>query len=1687
MTQPENQKLPNKYIGTATVIGAGVAGLTAAHELVERGFRVKVLEAAGTDDEVTLGGMAATQWLDPKDAGPGVTCLNNDDPSEYVVRAWFVPKKWTGDDLKSAEVVRPEDLDREIERVLKLVEESAREIGNEEVTFDIHSHVRQGRPRGKSSEQTPDSPLLVARARTRALACRLRKELKFDDVVVRGAGAFEGFSMRLSRFVSITLRETVLRADEAAKTAKERELEEGVRLAKAAFASAAVAAAAQEAGIDEGGRAQSDESRESATTNYTDLLSQLKEEKGKAKKHSRETDVEATATIRVGPSLPGEHGYRFFPSFYRNLFATLQKITIPTANGSTSDTVFDHLRPTTRMAMADPDHRLIPLLRRMPRSLEEVREQLRVVFDELHFTPEDIVRFELKMFRFLTSCDARRKGLESISSWDYFEGPKFSHIGQVRMRHSPQALVAMSADYSDARTHASIMTQLMLDGLTDGSRADMVLTGPTSSSWFDHWRDQLVSLGVEFSHTTLQSFVDCADGVRAITVDRHGELTEYKPPVEARRTSQNSDKDANWRPRADTPLPHYYVLATDARTAQRVTRTLAPGGGVSGVISELAHYPLNRGDQLPKETDPLRILSGIQFYFDRTLENFDGHIYYHDSPWGLSSISQVQFWRQGGSHRPQQGRYRTVLSIDIGRADVTGYHGKTMWEATRDELASEVWEQVRRSLGGVGNAFPVPTAYHIDDNLIFNRFDRFAVRVREKRKGTDGEDCGEAHDRTSRIGYVTVKVIPEEKLVVRQRIFAQAVDGRNAYHAAITPAGVVVSIAEPGKGQRPKTIRPKHPASTVTLRVQSGNIYVGIGLQRGGYALYRGATSAVFSQGGEDFRLVVSTQPGGAGHQILAVDSQIVFLHGGPAVWVFSRSGATLISSKDFAVTSEQIKLEEGRVTAVAVATPLLWGGTSVEAESETRRADEQLRIALDNFVKREDPTVWLVAFWTRLLLRDAMQKVCRAPSPHHRTEALGLATTFHKIVEAGLAFGSPTESDRIVLSLIGDCWRSLESWIDTTKLQKHIAYLGTTTGALVCVDLFAGKQLAILDDRPHIEPISALEVGLHGGKLVTVTGGQDGQIGIWETLEHSCRRAAHIEAGGPVTAVSMASGSRESELAHSHGNSVRSHSFSMEQLEGEFATELESSCHTSPVTALAFIGPDEGTTDEPRTLCIGTQAGELSTRNGGRQTELWRHQGPVMQLEAQIRGRGVVSASADGEVHLLDIGRDKHTAPVPKSAVQRVRCRNTGVVKISAPASGAAPRVHVPPVRGALSALQQGNSQTPTWEYRPERGFVGWDAFVFSQAEAPSVTVSEDIPDISLGRSIQDLGLGSIAAISFELGPDTDALLLAEASGASSKPPYAQHLVLVEVEVVGDDSSLAEPLDLEISVSPSDLEAGIPITLRTTSSTDTPGTQQWELVSAPERGRLIGELPLIRYQSSALSDNRPERRFGEFYEATSANPGCFANRLGDNLTPFHVNPVDDFARRPGCIPERREPIDYHHRHNEQPAYASHHIYKRELVLAGTYMKTYTRLTTMEAANESARHAVNTILADLRRRSGFESPGDDAPVWDPEQNEFDELKFLKRMDARLFEQGSPHFMDILELDRIPEMMRRGVFDFAGAAAGKRLLDLLPIQPFVDNLSKTGFAGLPEGMRSATEVLQKLGSLLTRLTGSKGSS
>lgn len=83
-------------------------------------------------------------------------------------------------------------------------------------------------------------------------------------------------------------------------------------------------------------------------------------------------------------------------------------------------------------------------------------------------------------------------------------------------------------------------------------------------------------------------------------------------------------------------------------------------------------------------------------------------------------------------------------------------------------------------------------------------------------------------------------------------------------------------------------------------------------------------------------------------------------------------------------------------------------------------------------------------------------------------------------------------------------------------------------------------------------------------------------------------------------------------------------------------------------------------------------------------------------------------------------------------------------------------------------------------------------------------------------------------------------------------------------------------------------------------------------------------------------------------------------------------------------------------------------------VLAGVYMQTYTRITSMEGACESGRHAANALLKRISEETDGKTVGQDCEIWDPEDNEIEDLATLKALDEELMARGLPHMVDILQ-------------------------------------------------------------------------
>src|ERR687894_318628 len=194
--------------------------------------------------------------------------------------------------------------------------------------------------------------------------------------------------------------------------------------------------------------------------------------------------------------LPGEHGFRFFPGFYRHLPDTMGRIPLE------GRTVRDHLVGATRIMFAQaggPNEILAPA--HLPESAEDFTVLARFLRDaaaQVGVPPHEYALLLERLLTLLTSCDERRYEQWELQSWWEFVGAdrrsaafrKFLAEGLTR------TLVAARAREISARTGGLILAQIVFDLARAGGRADRVLDAPTNEAWIDPWVARLRSLGV---------------------------------------------------------------------------------------------------------------------------------------------------------------------------------------------------------------------------------------------------------------------------------------------------------------------------------------------------------------------------------------------------------------------------------------------------------------------------------------------------------------------------------------------------------------------------------------------------------------------------------------------------------------------------------------------------------------------------------------------------------------------------------------------------------------------------------------------------------------------------------------------------------------------------------------------------------------------------------------------------------------------------------------------------------------------------------------------------------------------------------------------------------------------------------------------------------------------------------------
>ncbi len=388
--------------------------------------------------------------------------------------------------------------------------------------------------------------------------------------------------------------------------------------------------------------------------------------------------------------LPGEHGFRFYPAFYRHLDATMEQIPVP------GGTVKDRLVGSEQIAIASRrGFTVAPRRAGAPSDLWGALALLRVWFghEAYGLSVTDAFALGESVFRVLATSEVRRQQQMDERSWfDYARADAHSRNYQVFTATMPRTMVAMDGRNGSAYTIGKVGSQLfVLEGVTD---VDRVMDGPTDERWLFPWVEHLEALGVRFE-----------TGRKLVALD----VSDDSPP----RVTSARFADGSLAGDAD-----YHVCALPLEDVV---------GLVTGSLASASPSLRRVRDHLGTAVS---WMVGAQYFLRRPVETAFGHLVYPDSEWALTSISQGAFWKRAGrpvSHAYGDGSVHDVLSVDISnwdaRSEVTGRSAR---QHTRGEILREVFRQLQVGLNHPPRSpleWADVVAAHLDENVRFDAND----------------------------------------------------------------------------------------------------------------------------------------------------------------------------------------------------------------------------------------------------------------------------------------------------------------------------------------------------------------------------------------------------------------------------------------------------------------------------------------------------------------------------------------------------------------------------------------------------------------------------------------------------------------------------------------------------------------------------------------------------------------------------------------------------------------------------------------------------------------------------------------------------------------------------------------------------------------------------------------------------
>jgi uncharacterized protein with NAD-binding domain and iron-sulfur cluster len=366
--------------------------------------------------------------------------------------------------------------------------------------------------------------------------------------------------------------------------------------------------------------------------------------------------------------LPGEHGFRFFPGFYKHITNTMSRIPF-----SPGKSCFDNLVATADVEITQLNKPPIVVPVNFPSSPQDIIEVILSLFEAgSELTKEEMDFFADRIWQLMTSCDERYMDeYERVGWWEYLRADDFSEAYRdLLVEGLTRSLVAAKAQTASTRTVGTIFLQLIYGMINPSTKdTDRVLNGPTNDVFLNPWLTYLQSKGVSYTKGwEVMSIKMDGDKIAGISI----------APVNGHQVVRFITGD-------------YYLMATPVEVAARLINPdmLKADASLENII---------------KLAPNVEWMNGIQFYLTDRFDMHKGHTIYSSSNWALTSISQMQFWGNYNIQQRFDGTVRGVLSVDISDWEALGnFNNLPAEDCTLQQVKDEVWAQLKQeiNLGGV--------------------------------------------------------------------------------------------------------------------------------------------------------------------------------------------------------------------------------------------------------------------------------------------------------------------------------------------------------------------------------------------------------------------------------------------------------------------------------------------------------------------------------------------------------------------------------------------------------------------------------------------------------------------------------------------------------------------------------------------------------------------------------------------------------------------------------------------------------------------------------------------------------------------------------------------------------------------------------------------------------------------------